>query len=343
VSPLFHDQRHGSQRRHIGLPSATLLNMTGEAAAPKDRSATVAAHRAHQARWRAEELDGWPPGPPTHPGARKRYATIDSCLAEEWKGQRVEVAGPNLMSPAAIEYAKVRCEQLTATGGLAEQDRLFRNLLSSQPLAFSIAGELRRHRDAAAEAIGRLAGVDIDRFQPLIDSAHTLDGIDAEWAPPKDHHTGDRTGFDIATHQALESGESHLLTIEVKYIDTFSAKKVDYDRYEEHLTALGLSRSATDQLVADGCSQFLRSVMLTDSVRRRGVRGDGGIDHSMAVVLARSSDKQARRVVDAIKGHELPTRVDFWSHEDFFDACEEQGELAGWAQRMRRRYVLASG
>jgi hypothetical protein len=76
----------------MGLPWATLLNRNGEeATAPKDRSAIVAA-QAHQARWRAEELDGWPPGPPTHPGAKKRYATIESCLAEECKAQRVEAA-----------------------------------------------------------------------------------------------------------------------------------------------------------------------------------------------------------------------------------------------------------
>ncbi|NYJ00257.1 hypothetical protein HNR19_000955 [Nocardioides thalensis] len=125
---------------------------------------------------------------------------------------------------------------------------------------------------------------------------------------------GDRSGFDIATHQVLGTGDSHLLTVEEKYIDTFSVKKVDYGRYQEHLAALGLSKGATDQLVADGCSQFLRSVMLTDSVRRRGVRGGSGIDHAMAVVLARADDMQARRVVDAIKGHDLPVSVDFWSH-----------------------------
>lgn len=318
-----------------------LLSMTGgKPSGPKDRSATIAAHREHQSRWREQELNGWPPGPPTHPGARKRYPTIGSCLAEEWKGQHVADTGPNLMSPAAVEYAKSRCEQLTATGGLAEQDRLFRNLLSSQPLAFSIAGELRHHRGPAARALGQLAGVDIERFEPLADSTHTLDGIDAEWAPPKDHHTGDRSSFDIASHQILRTGESHLLTIEVKYVDTFSAKKVDFDRYEEHLTALGLSKDATDHLVAAGCSQFLRSVMLTDSVRRSGVRGDRGLDRALAVVLGRSDDKQARRVVDALKMHDLPTQVQFWSHAEFFNACEAQSELGEWAQRMRRRYVL---
>ncbi|RYP88113.1 hypothetical protein EKO23_04555 [Nocardioides guangzhouensis] len=239
-----------------------------------------------------------------------------------------------------MEYAKSRCAQLKATGGLAEQDRLFRNLLSSQPLAFSIAGEFRHEPDAAAAVIGMLAGVGIGRFEPLVDSTHPLDGIEAEWAPPRQHHTGDRSGFDVATHQILRSGESHLVTIEVKYIDTFSAKKVDYDRYEEHLVALGLSRETTNQLVTDGCSQFLRSVMLTDSVRRHGVRGDGGVDQSMAVVLARSDDKQARRVVESVKRHDLPTMVDLWSHEDFFDACAEQDALANWALLMRRRYIL---
>jgi hypothetical protein len=151
-----------------------------------------------------------------------------SCFAEEWQGQRAVDVGPNLMSPAAVDYAKGRCEQLRANGALAEEDRLYRNLLSSQPLAFSIAGELRLHREAAAKVLSGLAKVDIKRFEVLPDATQPLDGIDAEWAPPKEEHTGDRSGFDIATHQILESGDSHLLTIEVKYVDTFSAKKVDY-------------------------------------------------------------------------------------------------------------------
>lgn len=308
--------------------------------APIDRSAAVAAHRAHQSQWREEELDGWPPGPPTHPGARKRYATLGSCLADEWRGERAEVAGPNLMSRAAVAYTKSRSDQLKTTGGLAEQDRLFRNLLSSQPLAFSIAGELREHRAAASAVIGSLARVEIDRFETLDDTSHRLDEIDAEWAPPREFHTGDRSGFDLATHQILKSGDSLLVTIEVKYVDTFSAKKVEFDRYEEHLTALGISEDATNELVASGCSQFLRSVMLTDSVRRNGVRGDGGIDRALAVVLARGNDRQAKRVVQALCEIRLPTAVAFWSHEQFFSACEEQTDLAAWAKRMRRRYIL---
>lgn len=239
-----------------------------------------------------------------------------------------------------MAYTRQRCEQLGFIGGLAEKDRLYRNLLSSQPLAFSIAGELRAHLDAATRVFSHLAKVKVERFQTLGDPTHPLDGIDAEWAPPKEHHTGDRSGFDLAAYQFLYSGQDLLLSIEVKYIDTFSPKKIDYARYEPHLSELGLSRAATEKLVTGGCSQFLRSLMLTDSVRRRGVRGSGRIHQASAVVLARSGDKQARRVVAAVASHNTPTRVDFWSHEEFFDACEQQPELDNWAKRMRQRYIL---
>lgn len=317
--------------------------MTHQSArSPKDRHAGVAAHRAHQSQWREQELEGWPPGPPTHPGARKRYTTIESCLAGEWNGKSAFEDGPNLMSSNAVAYTKHRLQQLCLTGGLAEQDRLYRNLLSSQPLAFSIAGELRAHPVAAARVISALAGMNVERIQTLADRTHALAGIDAEWAPPNKLHTGDRSGFDIAAFAGLASGDDLLITVEVKYIDTFSPMKVDYDRYQTHLTKLGLSRGAVDGLVAEGCSQFLRSVMLTDSVRRQGVRGEGPIGGALAVVLARSEDRKAQQVVESIANCNVPTRVDFWSHERFFDECEGQSELKDWARRMRRRYVIGS-
>ena len=77
------------------------------------------------------------------------------CLAREHGGRSARDAGVNLMSDDGINYAKARVEALGPIGGLAEEDRLWRNMLSSQPLAFSIAGELRRHADAAAALFSR--------------------------------------------------------------------------------------------------------------------------------------------------------------------------------------------
>lgn len=44
----------------------------------------------------------------------------------------------------------------------------------------------------------------------------------AEWFRPRDRHTGDRSGFDIAAYLRLQSGERLLVSIDVKYADTFS-------------------------------------------------------------------------------------------------------------------------
>lgn len=310
---------------------------------PRDRSAAVAAHRRHQSDWR-EKVLGWPAGPPTHPGAAKRFPVLGSCLATDFTGRRVKDEGLNLMSPAARQYARFRQEELRKLGGLAESERLWRNLLSSQPLAFSIAGELRAHPQAAARVFADLTGLDVVVLERLEDPgspSHHLDGIEAEWFPPRDLHTGDRSGFDMAAFLRLRSGERLLVSVEVKYVDTFSAKKLEYKGYTDYVNAAGLGQVACQDIVANGGSHFLRSVLLTDSLRRQGLRGGGEVDRTLAVVLARSDDKSAAKVVQTIARYQPRTPVALWSHENFLDACAVQPELTEWAARMRARYLLA--
>ncbi|WP_256793252.1 hypothetical protein [Terrabacter sp. Ter38] len=316
-----------------------------ESESPRDRSAAVAAHRAHQSDWREKEL-GWPAGPPTHRGAAKRYPVLGSCLAPEFDGRSAKAEGLNLMSPAAKSYADARLAQLQTLGGLAEDDRLWRNLLSSQPLAFSIAGELREHPAATARVFAALTGQQVASLEDLADTqtpSHDLGGIEAEWFPPRDLHTGDRSGFDIAAYLRLQEGESLLVSVEVKYVDTFSAKKVTWERYATQLASAGLDEGSMTRIVAAGGSQFLRSVLLTDSLRRHGLRRRHEVHRTLAVVLGRQDDRNARKVVQTIAACQPHTPVAYWSHEDFFDACAAQPELARWAGRMQRRYVLAVG
>lgn len=141
-------------------------------------------------------------------------------------------------------------------------------------------------------------------------------------------------------------GSRLLLTIEVKYVDSFSRAKLGAKRYARHLEAVSLDAEATDELVSTGCSQFLRSVLLTDSVRRGGLTGVPGdearIEHSLAVVLAREDDQTARDVVDRLRAHELPTATSLWTHREFFLAAKQQAELRQWAVQMLDRYVPAS-
>lgn len=173
---------------------------------------------------------------------------------------------------------------------------------------------------------------------------HLLDGVDAEWFPPRTEHTNDLSGCDIACCLALEDGRRALVTIEVKDTDTFSPNPVTWSRYELHLTALGLDRAATAALVKAGCSQVLRQVMITDSVRRRGLASgvgpNGQVDVGLAVVLARQYDKVAQRVVQALDeavGTRIPVR--FWSHRHLFTEAAKVAGLREWAEAMTARYV----
>ena len=211
-------------------------------------------------------------------------------------GVRAEDAGWNLMSAAAVEYARAGVPVIRAAQGVVETDRLWRNMLSSQPLAFSTVGELRAHPKATLAVLSELSGrglADFDRIGAG-GGPYVLDGLQAEWAPPREQHLGDRSAFDIAAAVRAVDGARMLITIEVKYTDTFSPAKLDPADYEAALQELGLDTAAAQRLVEAGASQFLRSVLLTDSVRRGGKSGGDPVDDVLAVVLCRDDDHKAR-------------------------------------------------
>lgn len=319
-------------------------------------------HRRAQGLWRTERLK-WPAGPPLTRSTRERYPTLPNYLAEEHEGQTPEAAGVNLMSPAAREYARERLPQVEAIQGTAEPQRLYRNLLSSQPLAFSIAGELRAHPDAAVSVLRELTRRPVTGLEvlsgpdsvvpeeqnerafgrPLQD--YTLTGIEAEWFPPRWAHTDDRSGFDIAACLAVAGGIRLLVSVEVKYTDSFSTQPVSWTRYEDQLSAIGLSEKTTEELVKAGCSQVLRQVMITASVGRIGLVPDvgesGRVQEVLTVVLARGDDHTARKVVDTLSAA-VSVPVQYWSHADLFAAAARQPALADWAARMAERYLAES-
>jgi hypothetical protein len=298
-------------------------------------------HRAHQSRWRREVL-GLPAGTPSAQ-VRTTYPTLGNYLPAHHDGLSADSAGWNLMSDPARAYAHTRLKALESTNGLAEPDRFWRNMLSSQPLAFSLAGQLRAYPDAAARVFAELTGWSVIGFCRLGDAGDpfALDGIEAEWSPPREEHIGDRSGFDLAAIVCLQNGTRALVSVEVKYVDTFSSAKVDPVRYAEHLSSTGLAGRAASAIVGAGGSQFLRSVLLTESVRRRGIRGETSLEGALSVVLGRHDDPTADRVVQALNDQAPHLATARWSHRDVLIAAQRQPELAEWARQMRRRYAPA--
>lgn len=296
-------------------------------------------HRAHQSRWRREVL-GLPAGPPSVQ-VRSTYPTLGNYLPENHDGQKAAIAGWNLMSDAARTYTRERLPVLGRIEGLAEPDRLWRNMLSSQPLAFSIAGHLRDHPEAAVDLFAELTGwpvVGLDRLGEPGDD-HRLEGIEAEWSPPRQHHTRDRSGFDLAAVLSLADDTRALVSVEVKYVDSFSPAPLDPGRYRGHLDATGIGQEAATAILEAKSSQFLRSVLLTESVRRSGIRGEARLDRALSVVLAREDDTSADDAVRVLREQAPQVRTARWSHSAFLTAAARRPELAEWARQMRRRYV----
>ncbi|MEJ2888729.1 PGN_0703 family putative restriction endonuclease [Actinomycetospora aeridis] len=295
-----------------------------------------------QSRWRQEVLR-LPAGPPTHPTSR--LPTVEYCLPREFHGSTPVEGGWNFVSGAAHDYALGR-----SAGFNVFDDRLWRNMLSSQPLAFNIAGGLREHLASAADAFAELTEwpvIGFDRLGESVTDRHALDGLHAEWAPPRSRHTGDGSSFDIAAPLRLGGHRRVFLSIEVKYTDDFSSGVAARDlatkleQYRPHLDALGIGDARREPLLRGRTFQFLRSVMLTDSVVRRGLRGDDRLDGGLATVVAPAADAVAREAVATVSAALGTTRtqVAFWSLDDLLDGCADQAPLQVWADTMRRRYL----
>ncbi|MBW0105645.1 hypothetical protein [Pseudonocardia sp. KRD291] len=291
-------------------------------------------HRAHQGQWRDEVLEA-----PEGRGDRDTKL-VDSMLPVEHDGISAEDAGWNLMSDAAIEYTRARIPVVRSAGGVVEVGRLWRNLLSSQPLAFSLAGELRARPESTLTVLSTMTGQKIVTFDRINadDAPFDLDGLQAEWAPRPATHTGDKSAADIAAAGRTSDGRRLLITIEVKYTDEFSRDRLKKagraDRYEHLLKRLGLAEGDVEALHRAGRTQFLRSVLLTESVR-----ANGECDDVLAVVLGRADDDRARSVVQAVAAAVPSVPVRYWSITGLLDVAAEHPDLSDWAESMAGRYV----
>jgi len=124
----------------------------------------VAAYRRLQSWYREEQLGV------REPGTKPDGSPLGSALPVSALASRPDL---NFLTPAAYRNALDRAIVVRRTGGTLEEDRLYRNMLSSMPLCFNIFGSLGTH-----PAFVRL-------IQALVDSEASIVGaVSCEWAPP---------------------------------------------------------------------------------------------------------------------------------------------------------------
>lgn len=129
----------------------------------------------------------------------------------------------NLVNTTLLQHERVKSNR-----SLISKDRLFGNLLSSQPLAFNLFGELAGNLP--------LASILFNQLIPTLNAEIT--SIEFEYSPGRGDatYTADRTAFDVFLK--YKRGEtSGFIGVEVKYAESLNDKPAAYrSRYAEVAT-----------------------------------------------------------------------------------------------------------
>ena len=247
--------------------------------------------------------------------------------------------GTNLMWPEAVEALRQAKSRLGASGGILAEDRLRRNLLSSQPLCFNLFGYLGQLPDLSA----LLPWVQIHAPE-----ASGIERILLEYAPSAAELGGEplgRSAFDAFIEYRLPGGQRGFVGVETKYHEDLS-KGLSLPKPGDRPTKYELATlngcwvpGAADALMGDRKNlQFWYNQLLAQ--RTYGLVG-GGKTYSQyrQVVVALQVDSSAQAVVAAIRGQLDQDHQDtlwFCSLEDVIATVDGQKQ---WKARMAERYT----
>ncbi|MGY3472272.1 PGN_0703 family putative restriction endonuclease [Bradyrhizobium ottawaense] len=184
---------------------------------------------------------------------------IGSCLSAE-----AAEAGKNFLSPAI--HGLVRHELvMREEGAMIDEDRLFRNALSSMPLVFNLFGPMAIDLRLATAVFRSL----------LPDFVSTVEGISFEHSPGRyqDRFLGDGTAFDLALSVITPDGEEGTVFVEVKYSEDMTGPAARLrPRYDEASRQVGLFKDPDSQLLRSlALEQLWREGMVSQLAVENGI------------------------------------------------------------------------
>lgn len=144
-------------------------------------------------------------------------------------------------------------ERKNSGGGIIEADRLFNNLLSSQPLCFNFFGELKIDKVLALDVL--------HRFYPDLTGVNQ---VIFEYAP-EENYTNDNSAFDVA-FEVARGDEVGLIGFECKYTDTFSQKKYDKESYRKIYHQSNAFGRAYEDYIAGRFNQLFRNQLMAEAM-----------------------------------------------------------------------------
>lgn len=235
----------------------------------------------------------------------------------------------NFLTEGARRAVREEMKDELGSGKLIEEERLYANLLSSQPLCFNLFGDLSGDRVLATRVLrdvfpSRVAEVTAIRFE------HSPGRGDARF-------TADHSAFDVFVEHTTPDGRRGFLGIEVKYHEGLDdAPSTHRARYDEIADGMGCFVPAQRAaLCKKPIQQMWRDHLLAGAMMQheRGLAG-------CYVFLHPSGNTRCARAAALYAGC-LSDKTTFepLTLESFVNALEQNAPDAPWPSQVRERYL----
>lgn len=278
--------------------------------------------RLLQSIWRIGR--GLPPG--RHRGRDGRLRVMGSRL-----DPADALRGGNFLTPDIARIAR-RAVAYREYGALVDEQRLWENLLSSQPLTFNLFA---------------LCQVDQERCQQLFEHLFpgffmTVEKLAFEHSPGRGdpRYLGDYTAFDLFVNGIAQDGRPAFIAIEVKYSeDMRQPGRSGSARYRELTRACALHFDPeAPSLLTGQLAQLTAEHLLAALIREQWGQGA----HGLFVTIAPAANREAWYAVELYRSM-LDCRADgvlfvALALEDVISAIGETGD-PDLAARLRARYT----
>ena len=220
-------------------------------------------------------------------------------------------------------------DPVRSRGKLYGKPRIYNHLLSSQPLAFNLFGEMSENLDLASAVLCDMTDGRVTR----------VDAVEFEWSPgrgdPK--YTGDRSAFDVYVCYRGSAGECGFLGIEVKYHENLKTTRNDYRcQYDEVAREMDCFDDAGLALLREPGSlqQMWRDHLLVGAHRKVNCFDEG----TFVFLYPEVNDACSAAVADYRTC--LKDRATFvaWTLDDFV-ACLRRHTEDDWVEAFYDRYL----
>ncbi len=237
-------------------------------------------------------------------------------------------AGLNFLSPEIGDYVAWWKESAAQKGAMAEDFRLRRNMLSSQPLCFNLFVPLAQDLKLATQVFGALTNGRIAR----------VDEILFEYSPGRSdpRYTGDKSAFDVYVRYLTNADTVGFLGIEVKYHEDLSGKRLaENERYTQIAKEMGcFEPTCEDHLREPPLAQIWRDHLLAGSLKMAD-----NFDDALSILLFPTENKACVSAAAAYQACLTDTKgFAAWAIEDLVDLIRQMRPSL-WIESFARRYL----